>query len=88
MFNLHFVLPGKIGKKYSQIYRRLFNDRISGDYDDFIFFDKEIFDIVRKQVDDFLILSRTCNDEKRSAIADLLFFDVRMISGCRTSGHS
>lgn len=54
MFNLYFVLPGKIDKKYSRIFRRLFNDRISGDYDDFIFYDKEMYDIVRPQVEDFI----------------------------------
>ena len=54
MFNLHFVLPGKVEKKYSRIYRRLFNDRISGDYDDFIFFDQEMYDTVRPQVEEFI----------------------------------
>ncbi len=54
MFNLHFVVSGKIEKRYSRIYRRLFNDRISGDYDDFVFFDKEMYEAVRPDVDDFI----------------------------------
>lgn len=58
MFNLHFVLPGKIEKKYSRIYRRLFNDRISGDYDDFVFFDQEMYDAVRPQVEEFIGIAK------------------------------
>jgi uncharacterized protein (UPF0332 family) len=39
MFSLHFIATGKIDKTHSVFYGRLFNDRMSGDYDDFVQYD-------------------------------------------------
>lgn len=41
MLGLHFVNTNKISKEHVRFYSQLFNDRISGDYDDFVTFDQE-----------------------------------------------
>lgn len=56
MFSLHFVLNGKIEKQYSTFYGRLFNDRISGDYDDFIQYDEEMVTELRPQAEEFITM--------------------------------
>lgn len=37
MFGLHFIVSGRLDRKYSRFYSQLFNARMSGDYDDFCF---------------------------------------------------
>jgi uncharacterized protein (UPF0332 family) len=54
MFSLHFIITGKISNKYSQFYSQLFNDRISGDYDDFLQYDYDKVSALRPQVDEFI----------------------------------
>ena len=54
MFGMHFIVTGKIANKYSQFYSQLFNDRISGDYDDFLRYDKEMIDEVRPMAEEFI----------------------------------
>jgi uncharacterized protein (UPF0332 family) len=54
MFSLHFVATGKISKQYSFLYGRLFNDRISGDYDDFVLYDSEMLNEIRPKAEDFI----------------------------------
>ncbi|MDR2065766.1 MAG: HEPN domain-containing protein [Prevotellaceae bacterium] len=54
MFSLHFVAAGKISKQYSIFYSRLFNDRISGDYDDFVIYDREMLIEIRPKAEDFI----------------------------------
>jgi len=56
MFTLHFVLNREIEKKYSTFYGRLFNDRISGDYDDFIQYDEEMVTELRSQAEEFITM--------------------------------
>ena len=56
MFSLHFVVNGKIEKHYSLFYGRLFNDRISSDYDDFIQYDEEMVTELRPQAEDFIAM--------------------------------
>lgn len=41
MLGLHFILTKKLSSKYGRFYNQLFNDRITGDYDDFVKFDNE-----------------------------------------------
>lgn len=38
MFGLNFIVTGKLPSKLGRFYNQLFNDRITGDYDDFISF--------------------------------------------------
>jgi uncharacterized protein (UPF0332 family) len=54
MFLLHFISNGKIDKKHSVIYSRLFNDRMSGDYDDFVQFDEAMLSVVRPQAEELI----------------------------------
>lgn len=42
MLGLHFVATKKLDPEYAKFYAQMFNNRISGDYDDFILFDKEM----------------------------------------------
>lgn len=53
-FGLHFGVNGLIDKKYTRFFARLFNDRITGDYDDFIQYDEETITLLRPQVEEFL----------------------------------
>jgi uncharacterized protein (UPF0332 family) len=41
MFGLHFVKPGLINKDSGKFYSDIFDKRQSGDYDDFIDYEKE-----------------------------------------------
>lgn len=56
MFSLHFIVNGKIEKQYSLFYGRLFNDRISSDYDDFVQYDEEMVTELRPQAEDFITM--------------------------------
>ena len=54
MFSLHFVANNKISKQQSAFYSRLFNDRLRGDYDDFVYFNREITVALRSQAEEFI----------------------------------
>jgi uncharacterized protein (UPF0332 family) len=54
MFSMHFIAAGKIDKKYAQFYAQLFNDRISGDYDDFLQYDYDKVAFLRPQAEEFI----------------------------------
>ena len=54
MFSLHFVANNKIDRQYSVFYGRLFNDRMSGDYDDFVHYDDEMIAVLRPQAEEFI----------------------------------
>lgn len=54
MFGLYFVATDKVNNEYARFYSQLFNDRISGDYDDFLFFDKQMLLTIRPQADAFV----------------------------------
>ena len=56
MFSLHFAANGKIEKRYSIFYGRLFNDRISSDYDDFVQYDEEMIAELRPQAEEFIVM--------------------------------
>ena len=44
MLGLHFVSKGLLEKEYGKTFSRLFEIRHSGDYDDFVYCDKEMSD--------------------------------------------
>lgn len=46
LFGLHFIVTGKLPKDLGRFYNQLFNDRTAGDYDDFVFYDKEMLDAI------------------------------------------
>lgn len=54
MFGLHFVVNGKLDRRYSRFYSQLFNARMSGDYDDFLFYDAEMLSVLRPQAAEFI----------------------------------
>ena len=54
MFSLHFFANEKMDKQYSVFYNRLFNDRISGDYDDFVQYDSEMLSEIRPKAEIFI----------------------------------
>lgn len=47
MLGLKFISTGKIDREYGKIYQRLFDSRQAGDYEDFIYYDKEVYDDLR-----------------------------------------
>jgi len=54
MFGLHFIVSQKLPAKYGRFYNQLFNDRITGDYDDFITYDKEMLDEIYPKANEFI----------------------------------
>jgi len=54
MLNLHFVVTKKLDPKQSRFYSQLFNNRISGDYDDFLLFDKVMIDELLPKAHEFI----------------------------------
>lgn len=44
MLGLHFVTTKKLNPEFAKFYTQMFNNRISGDYDDFISFDLEMLE--------------------------------------------
>ena len=54
MFSLHFVVTEKIDKSFSTFYGKLFKHRISGDYDDYVVYKKELLLELRPQAELFI----------------------------------
>ena len=54
MFSLHFIANRKMDRQLSTFYGRLLNDRISGDYDDFVNYDNEMIAALRPQAEEFI----------------------------------
>ena len=54
MLGLHFVKNGIIESRYGRIYQQLFENRQSGDYEDFVYCDKDLFEHLRPQAEDFI----------------------------------
>lgn len=54
MLGLHFVSTGKLPLKVGQTFTSLFDKRHSGDYDDFVFCDKEMVDELFPQAELFI----------------------------------
>lgn len=54
MIGLQFVKPGKLDVCYGRIYQQLFENRQSGDYEDFVYCDLELFNELRPQAEAFI----------------------------------
>ena len=54
MLGLHFVATGRIPLKIGKTFTTLFEKRHSGDYDDFVFCDKEMVDDLYPQAKQFI----------------------------------
>lgn len=47
MLGLKYIQPGKLDREAGRIYQRLFDSRQAGDYEDFVYHDKETYDELR-----------------------------------------
>lgn len=54
MFGLHFVKTGLISKEQAKYYTDLFDRRQTGDYDDFVLYQKETVEELYKPAKDFI----------------------------------
>ena len=54
MLGLHFISTGKLPLKVGKTFTTLFEKRHSGDYDDFVFCDKEMVDELFPQAEVFI----------------------------------
>lgn len=54
MIGLKFIRAGLLEQKYGRIYQQLFENRQSGDYEDFVYCDKELYDILQPQACEFI----------------------------------
>lgn len=59
LLGLHFVSKGLLSNEYGKTFSRLFEIRHSGDYDDFVYCDKEMIDEYTPKVDDFICAIKT-----------------------------
>ncbi len=46
MLGLKFIQTGKLETEYGRIYQRLFDSRQAGDYEDFVYYDKETYEVL------------------------------------------
>lgn len=54
MLGMHFVVTGKLSRSYNVIYNDLFDKRHSGDYDDFLCFDRETVERLLPEAKNFV----------------------------------
>ena len=54
MLGLHFVSKGVLSNEYGKTFSRLFEIRHSGDYDDFVYCDKDMIDEYMPKAADFI----------------------------------
>ena len=54
MLALHFINTGKIEKKFGAFYQQLFNNRQAGDYEDFVYCDKELYSDLFPKAESFV----------------------------------
>ncbi len=54
MLSLNFIKTNKLDMKYGRIYQQLFENRQSGDYEDFVYCDLELYNALRPQAVDFV----------------------------------
>ena len=54
MLGLHFVSQGLLNKEHGKTFSRLFEIRHSGDYDDFVYCDKEMVDEYTPKAEEFI----------------------------------
>ncbi|HIY87852.1 MAG TPA: HEPN domain-containing protein [Candidatus Bacteroides pullicola] len=63
MLGLHFVSTGKLSVRMGKTFGTLFEKRHSGDYDDFVYCDKELVDALFPQAEDFINAVHTLIDK-------------------------
>ena len=55
MLSLKFVRTGLLARKHGKTFMQLFENRQTGDYEDFIYCDEELYSILRPKTEDFII---------------------------------
>jgi uncharacterized protein (UPF0332 family) len=64
MLGLYFVVKGKLSAKFGRFYTQLFNYRMTGDYDDFVVYDKEMLDELLPRTEEFIqVIEELANKE-------------------------
>ena len=63
MLGLHFVKTKILDNEYARFYAQMFNNRISGDYDDFITFDLDMLEELIPQAEKFIEVIETIINE-------------------------
>lgn len=65
MLSLHFIRTGKLGEEYGRIMTTLYENRQSGDYEDFVYCDSTTYSYLRPQAQFFINgICRLVNAEK------------------------
>lgn len=59
MLGLHFISKGIVPQKYGKMFQILFDSRHSGDYEDFVYCDKEMVDEYMPKVKEFVAFVKT-----------------------------
>ena len=54
MFGMNFIVNDELPRKYNVIYAELFDKRHSGDYDDFLYFDRETVERLLPESKEFI----------------------------------
>lgn len=54
MISLHFIKPGILAIEHGQTLNQLFLNRQAGDYEDFVYCDKELYDTLRPKAENFI----------------------------------
>lgn len=55
MLSLNFIQAGLLDKSYGKTFMSLFENRQSGDYEDFVYCDEELYDLLRPRTEDFIL---------------------------------
>ena len=63
MLGLHFVKTKILDNEYARFYAQMFNNRISGDYDDFITFDLDMLEELIPQAEKYIEVIETIINE-------------------------
>lgn len=59
MLSLHFIKAGIISPKYGRIFMSLFENRQSGDYEDFVYCDNELFSYLLPQAKEYIEIMKS-----------------------------
>lgn len=64
MLSLKFVKTGLLDRTHGRTFMQLFENRQSGDYEDFVYCDKEQYSILRPKTEDFIAAIKQLISEK------------------------
>lgn len=70
MLGLHFVSKGLLDIQYGKTFSRLFEIRHTGDYDDFVYCDKELVEEFTPKAEAFISRIKELLEDKWSGVSD------------------